>query len=81
MENVSKLIGKSTFIRRLLAETTTNDFQFKVRQSISHQRIRRTKSGYLGLAPALTQIGDRVALLKDRERPLSFVRRREKGNL
>lgn len=70
MDDIAKLTGKTIFLRRILAEAVANDFQFRVRRSISHRRIMRTKNGYLGLAPAFTQIGDRVALLKGVKTPV-----------
>lgn len=69
MDDIAKLTGKTIFLRRVLAEAVSNDFQFRVRRSISHRRMMRTKNGYLGLAPALAQIGDRVALLKGLRTP------------
>jgi hypothetical protein len=69
MGDISKLIGKSVLLQRVFAESISNDFQFRVRRSISHRRMIRTKNNYLGLAPALAQTGDRVALLKGLRAP------------
>ncbi|KAF2716707.1 hypothetical protein K431DRAFT_307549 [Polychaeton citri CBS 116435] len=54
---------------RILSEAITNDFQFRVRRVISHRRIMRSRGGYLGLVPALTRVGDRIALLKGMSTP------------
>ena len=76
MDDIAKSTGKTIFLRRLLAEALANDFQFRVRRSISHRRLMRTKNGFLGLAPAFTQVGDRVALLKGLKTPVII---RQKG--
>jgi len=70
MGNITKLGDKTILFRPVLAEALANDFQFRVRRSISHRRIMRTENGYLGLASALTQMGDRIALLKGSKTPV-----------
>ncbi|KAL3427255.1 Heterokaryon incompatibility protein 6, OR allele 6 [Phlyctema vagabunda] len=69
VEAIVKLTGQPIFYRRILAETISNDFQFKIWRSVLHRRMLRTKNSYLGLAPALAQVGDRIALLKGLKTP------------
>jgi len=64
MDSLARFIGKTIFIQRILAAALANDFQFRVRRTITHRRMMRTDKGYLGLVPALAQTGDRIVLLK-----------------
>ena len=70
LDNIAKLSGLSIFFRQLFIMAVANDFQFRVRRSISHRCMMRTKKGYLGLAPAVTQLGDRISLLKGLKAPV-----------
>lgn len=43
---------------------------FRIERHVSHRRMIRTRRDYLGLAPALTEMGDSVALLKGCSTPV-----------
>ncbi|KAL9608367.1 MAG: hypothetical protein Q9167_006796 [Letrouitia subvulpina] len=45
-------------------------FEFRIERHVAHRRMIRTRRGYLGLAPALTEMGDNVALLKGCSTPV-----------
>ncbi|KAI0424489.1 heterokaryon incompatibility protein-domain-containing protein [Xylaria sp. FL1042] len=67
---VSKIAGRTLFNgQRIIDEALANDLQFRIRRAVSHRRIMRTRQGYLGLAPAVTQVGDRVVLIKGMRAP------------
>ncbi|KAI0811326.1 heterokaryon incompatibility protein-domain-containing protein [Xylaria sp. FL0064] len=67
---VSKLAGRRlSKAQRIIDEAQENDLQFRVRRAVSHRRVMRTRQGYLGLAPATTQVEDRVVLIKGMRAP------------
>lgn len=78
LDDIAKWTCKTIFLQGILAEAVSNDFQLRVRRSISYRRMMRTSTDYLGLVPALTQIGDRVALLKGLKPPV-ILRPKEHG--
>ncbi len=70
VDDIAKLTGQTIFLQRVLAEAVSNDFQFRVRRFISHRYMMRIKNDYLGLAQAIAQTGDRLALLKGLRTPV-----------
>jgi hypothetical protein len=78
MDEIAKRTGKTIFIRRMMNAATENDFQFKIRRSISYRRIMRTTDNCLGLAPSLAEIGDCIVLLKGMSTPAIL---RLRGNM
>lgn len=64
MDSLARLTGKTILLQRILATALANDFQFRVRRAITYRRMMRTEKGYLGLVPALAQVGDQAVLLK-----------------
>jgi len=77
MDDIAKLTSKTIFLRRVLAEAMSSDFQFRVQRCISYRRMVRTKKSYLGLALALAHTGDHVALLKGLRTPVVLRPNRE----
>ncbi|KAI1313264.1 heterokaryon incompatibility protein-domain-containing protein [Xylaria venustula] len=76
---VTKMAGRPLFKgQRIIDEALENDFQFRVRRAVSHRRMMKTRQGYLGLAPAVTQVGDRVVLIKGMRAP-AILRPRNGG--
>lgn len=78
MERVAQVTGQTVFMRRVLAAIMANDFQTRIRRTISHRRMMKTGDGLLGLAPALACVGDRVVLMKGLRTPV-VVRPRGDG--
>ncbi|KAI0097921.1 heterokaryon incompatibility protein-domain-containing protein [Nemania sp. FL0031] len=75
---LSKIPGRRIFAQRLLNEALANDLQFRIRRSTSHRRLMRTSQWYLGLAPAVTQVGDHVVLIEGLRTP-AILRPANKG--
>ncbi|XXH05480.1 hypothetical protein Hte_011910 [Hypoxylon texense] len=58
-----------SFFRRIIYTASKNYLQLRVRRSISYRRMMRTGGDYLGLVPALAQVGDHVVLLRGTSAP------------
>lgn len=78
MDSVAKRTGKSVFIHRILNAALQNEFELKIRRSISYRRMMRTNNDYLGLVPSLARVGDHVVLVQGMTTP-AIVRHHDNG--